>query len=302
MGHTINPVADARQYFLENFYLSRFLYEFATIEGKLLIISPRHPIPARSARRMHSPTQPTATTADATLAQSAYMRLRSDIVEGHLAPGEKLRVEHLKDRYEVGAGTLREALALLVADALVVQHGHRGFRVTPISLADFIDITETRVQLETEALRQSIALGDDAWEADLASAFHLLTLAEDRLDSGKNGKGDKTGNVSQFAQWEARNRAFHEVLIRACPSRWLHHFLAILYRQSERYRRLSITHRPVPRDVHEEHQAIFDACLARDADKAASLLAAHIRKTLEAVRELPDAVVNAGTVPLAPVR
>ncbi|VVE28998.1 GntR family transcriptional regulator [Pandoraea commovens] len=245
---------------------------------------------------MHSPTAPSAPTADATLAQSAYMRLRSDIVEGHLAPGEKLRVEHLKDRYEVGAGTLREALALLVADALVVQHGHRGFRVTPISLADFIDITETRVQLETEALRQSVALGDDAWEADLTSAFHLLTLAEERL--GKDGEQD----VGQFAQWEARNRAFHEVLIRACPSRWLHHFLAILYRQSERYRRLSITHRPVPRDVHEEHQAIFDACLARDADRAATLLAAHIRKTLEAVRELPDAVINAGTVPLAAVR
>ncbi|UVA80134.1 GntR family transcriptional regulator [Pandoraea commovens] len=248
---------------------------------------------------MHSPTAPssqTAPAADATLAQSAYMRLRSDIVEGHLAPGEKLRVEHLKDRYEVGAGTLREALALLVADALVVQHGHRGFRVTPISLADFIDITETRVQLETEALRQSVALGDDAWEADLTSAFHLLTLAEERL--GKDGEQD----VGQFAQWEARNRAFHEVLIRACPSRWLHHFLAILYRQSERYRRLSITHRPVPRDVHEEHQAIFDACLARDADRAATLLAAHIRKTLEAVRELPDAVINAGTVPLAAVR
>ncbi|VVE60928.1 transcriptional regulator [Pandoraea anapnoica] len=245
---------------------------------------------------MHSPTAPSAPAADATLAQSAYMRLRSDIVEGHLAPGEKLRVEHLKDRYEVGAGTLREALALLVADALVVQHGHRGFRVTPISLADFIDITETRVQLETEALRQSVALGDDAWEADLTSAFHLLTLAEERL--GKDGEQD----VGQFAQWEARNRAFHEVLIRACPSRWLHHFLAILYRQSERYRRLSITHRPVPRDVHEEHQAIFDACLARDADRAATLLAAHIRKTLEAVRELPDAVINAGTVPLAAVR
>ncbi|MDR3399384.1 MAG: FCD domain-containing protein [Pandoraea sp.] len=245
---------------------------------------------------MHSPTPSSAQTADATLAQSAYMRLRSDIVEGRLAPGEKLRVEHLKDRYEVGAGTLREALALLVADALVVQHGHRGFRVTPISLADFIDITETRVQLETEALRQSVALGDDTWEADLTSAFHLLSLAEERLGDGQRG-GD-----SQFAQWEARNRAFHEVLIRACPSRWLHHFLAILYRQSERYRRLSITHQPVPRDVHEEHQAIFDACLARDADKASALLAAHIRKTLEAVRELPEAVVNAGTVPLAPVR
>ncbi|QHE90894.1 FCD domain-containing protein [Pandoraea fibrosis] len=245
---------------------------------------------------MHSPTSSPAQTADATLAQSAYMRLRSDIVEGRLAPGEKLRVEHLKDRYEVGAGTLREALALLVADALVVQHGHRGFRVTPISLADFIDITETRVQLETEALRQSVALGDDTWEADLTSAFHLLSLAEERLGDGQ------PGDSGQFAQWEARNRAFHEVLIRACPSRWLHHFLAILYRQSERYRRLSITHRPVPRDVHEEHQAIFDACLARNADTASALLAAHIRKTLEAVRELPDAVVNAGAVPLVSVR
>ena len=40
----------------------------------------------------------------------------------------------------------------------------------------------------------------------------------------------------------------------------------------------------------------------RDADKATALLATHIRKTLEAVRELPDAVINAGTVPLAPVR
>ncbi|MGC7404433.1 GntR family transcriptional regulator [Pandoraea pneumonica] len=236
-----------------------------------------------------SPTQ----APDATLAQSAYLRLRSDIVEGVLTPGEKLRVEHLKDRYDVGAGTLREALALLVADALVVQHGHRGFRVTPISLADFIDITETRVQLETEALRQSITLGDDTWEANLTSAFHLLSLAEERLASG---------GAEAFAQWEARNRAFHEVLIAACPSRWLHHFLAILYRQSERYRRLSITHQPVPRDVHEEHQAIFDACLARDARKAAEYLAAHIRKTLEAVRELPDAVINAGTAALTPVR
>lgn len=252
---------------------------------------------------MHSSRPSSPQTADATLAQSAYMRLRADIVEGRLAPGEKLRVEHLKDRYEVGAGTLREALALLVADALVVQHGHRGFHVTPISLADFVDITETRVQLETEALRQSVALGDDAWEADLTSAFHLLTLAEERLGNASEGNaGGRESGGSQFAQWEARNRAFHEVLIRACPSRWLHHFLTILYRQSERYRRLSITHRPVPRDVHEEHQAIFDACLARDADKAAALLAAHIRKTLEAVRELPDAIVNAGTVPLAPVR
>lgn len=263
----------------------------------LIITSPRNTPGADAGRmlpNMMTPAPaPTSAPDTATLAQSAYLQLRRDIVEGVLAPGEKLRVEHLKDAYGVGAGTLREALALLVADALVVQSGHRGFRVTPISLADFVDITETRAMLECDALRQSILLGDDVWEADLTSAFHLLTRAEARLGNG---------GIEAFAEWEVRNRAFHEVLIAACPSRWLHHFLAILYRQSERYRRLSITHKPVPRDVHEEHQAIFDACLARDSDGATALLAAHIRKTLEAVRELPPEILNAGTTTLKPVR
>ena len=54
-----------------------------------------------------------------TLAEAAYRQLRRDIIEGVHKPGEKLRVEHLKDQYEVGAGTLREALQLLATDALV---------------------------------------------------------------------------------------------------------------------------------------------------------------------------------------
>src|SRR5574337_1138125 len=90
-----------------------------------------------------------------TLVEASYLRLRRDIIEGVRQPGEKLRVEHLKDEYQVGAGTLREALQLLITDALVVAQGQRGFRVAPISLADFEDITRTRVLLETEALRQA---------------------------------------------------------------------------------------------------------------------------------------------------
>ena len=79
-----------------------------------------------------------------TLAEGAYRALRRDIIEGRLAPGEKLRVEHLKDNYGVGAGTLREALSLLISDALVVSQGQRGFRVAPVSLADFDDITRRK--------------------------------------------------------------------------------------------------------------------------------------------------------------
>ena len=40
-----------------------------------------------------------------TLVERAYLSLRHDVVCGKLAPGERLRVEHLKDQHEVGAGT-----------------------------------------------------------------------------------------------------------------------------------------------------------------------------------------------------
>ena len=59
-----------------------------------------------------------------------------------------------------------------------------------------------------EALRQSIARGDETWEANLMAAFHRLTRAEEKLAGGENRE-----------EWEERNRVFHEVLISACPSR-----------------------------------------------------------------------------------
>lgn len=226
-------------------------------------------------------TPPRETVEPKTLVEGAYQRLRRDIIEGVHRPGEKLRVEHLKDQYDVGAGTLREALLLLVTDALVVAQGQRGFRVAPISIEDFEDITRTRILLETEALRQSIALGGEDWEAGIVAAFHRLSRAEQKL----GGQEDYAHTAAE--DWEKRNRAFHDALIAASPSRWIRHFQNILYQQSERYRRISLFRRPIPRDVHAEHEALFDATMARDADRATAILAEHILRTLESVRHMP---------------
>ena len=210
-----------------------------------------------------------------TLVERAYLRLRHDIVGGQLAPGERLRVEHLKDQYEVGAGTLREALSLLLSDALVTAEGQRGFRVAPISLADLEDVTNLRVLVETEALRQSIRHGDAQWEAALVAAFHLLTQAETQA----NGIDPDT--------YERRNKAFHEALIAAHDSAWSKYLLGILYRHAERYRninlRLTATH-AAERDVHREHEEIFRAAIARQEARAALALEAHVRLTLDIVK------------------
>jgi GntR family transcriptional regulator, carbon starvation induced regulator len=207
-----------------------------------------------------------------TLAVEAYHQLRADIIQGSLKPGEKLRTEHLKDRYNVGAATLREALALLTADALVVSQHQRGFRVAPMSIDDFRDITETRAMMEAQAMRLAIRQGDDEWEANLSAAFHRLSRAEERL---------ATGDVDN-SYWEDCNKKFHEALNAGSKSRWIRHFLSILYRQSERYRHLAFVNSP-DRDVHQEHVSIFEAAINREEELAASLIEQHVRATLDAV-------------------
>ena len=125
-------------------------------------------------------TPKSAANAPRTLIQDVYQRLRADIIHGALKPGTRLRAEHLKGLYNASGATMREALGLLVADALVISREQRGFIVSPVSIADFADITETRALLEAHAVRMSVRHGDDEWEASLSGAFHRLSLAEER--------------------------------------------------------------------------------------------------------------------------
>jgi len=214
-----------------------------------------------------------------TLIEYAYQRLRKDIISGALAPGSKLRIEHLRAGYAIGSSTLREALTLLVADALVISEEQRGFKVAPISLDDLKDVTRMRKLLETLALRESIEAGDDQWEGGIVAAFHRLSRVEEKLASEPELVADS---------WEDRNSEFHQALIAACSSRWTLHFRQILYYQSERYRRFSLVWQTGRRDVHAEHKAIMDATLARDADRACRLTEEHMDKTLATMTRIME--------------
>lgn len=202
-----------------------------------------------------------------TLIERSYARLRDDIVEGHLAPGEKLRVEHLKTRYQVSAGTLREAITRLVSDALVEAEGQRGFRVAPVALADLEDLTQLRLHVEIDALRQSIRHGDADWRAQLQQAYDELSAFEQPI------------RPALRPRWEQLNVRFHEALIAACDSPWTLKVLRLLGRHSERYRRYAIGLADGSRDVHAEHRQIFEMAMAGHEARAALALEAHIRAT-----------------------
>jgi GntR family transcriptional regulator, carbon starvation induced regulator len=211
-------------------------------------------------------------TAPRTRVEETLHAIRRDIISGALEPGTKLAVESLRERYGVGSSTVREALSLLIPDGLVTARGQRGFTVSPISIDDLKDLGSTRILLETHALREAIANGDDDWEAGIVAAFHRLGKAQESLDQRLPGSA---------TDWEIRNHQFHDALTSACRSRWVHHILDMLHHHSERYRRLALTDRTVPRDVHAEHLALMEATLARDADTACEVAAMHIQRTTD---------------------
>lgn len=208
-----------------------------------------------------------------TLVESAYNRLREDIIQGHLTPNFKLRIEELRVKYETGASPLREALNRLAGEGFVNVEGQRGFRVSPVSLDDLKDLTRMRILLECEALCDSIKNGDDKWEADIVASFHRLSKAEEHKDR-------------EFAEWELRNDEFHEALVAASNSEWLLKFRHTLYEQHKRYRLLAILEHDKTRDLHAEHLAIKDAAIARDLKAACKATEVHITRTMQTDEEV----------------
>jgi len=212
----------------------------------------------------------------ATLGEAAYQRLRADIVAGSLEAGKPLRLEALRQRYGLSFSPLREALMRLQSERLVVSTALRGFSVAPLSPEEMRDATETRILIESEALRRSMRDGDDDWEAGIVAAFHALSRQVER-QSRSGGRWD----AADISAMEERHHQFHRALIAHCGSPRLLELSDQLYVETQRYRLPSLVGRVAPkqrRNVSAEHQEIMDATLRR-SDDAARLLAAHYRRT-----------------------
>ena len=217
-----------------------------------------------------------------TMASSVYGRLRRDILEGTLKPGDRLPIDSLRARYGTGASPVREALNRLAAERVVALEDQKGFRVPPISRADLLELTRTRCWVNEIAVRELIARGDAAWEEQLVVAYHRLWRAPRTSPEGANRVNP---------DWERLHREFHTAVIAACSSQWFIEAFQTLFDRATRYRHLSIE--PAPgRDDMAEHRLIMEAALARDSAEAIRLLNAHISLTSEIVATaegvLPD--------------
>ena len=153
-----------------------------------------------------------------TKAETAYHLLREEILTTRLAPDFPLRLNMLRERYGLGWTPLREALARLEAERLVVARSNSGFTVAPLARDDLADILRTRLLLELELLAEAIRRGDAAWEERIAAAHFRLSRCKLLSRTSLPVLNPSEENLSE---WDQRHREFHEALLSAAQSDWL---------------------------------------------------------------------------------
>lgn len=215
------------------------------------------------------------------LGGTAYDVLRAEILAGHLAPGQKLRPSALRVQYDLGLTPIREALMRLTSEGLATFTERRGATVRAATVDEFRELMDTRRDVETTCLTRAIARGDDAWEADILRAHHLLTRA--RLPGSDDDPATAT-------DWEIAHRQFHFALVSACGSTWHLDFWNTLADHSERYRRLRLlevqSSLPDVASMNAQHENIMKAVIDRDPAGACALMSDHLTGTEQFVVNL----------------
>jgi DNA-binding GntR family transcriptional regulator len=208
------------------------------------------------------------TTTPATRTEQVYEMLRSELLNGILQPSQKLKMVELTERFGVSQSVIREALTRLTEQGLLVATPQRGFRVRDLSIEDIAELTETRIQIESLALRLAVQRGDLQWETGILAAHH-------RLERTPVTRDDRM--VSE--DWSVRHRDFHQALLAGCGNRRLESVATSLRDSAELYRRwywvLTDDHQ---RDLAAEHRQLRELALARDADRAIAVLTEHIER------------------------
>jgi DNA-binding GntR family transcriptional regulator len=131
--------------------------------------------------------------------------LRHAILEGVLAPGERLRAEALAARFGTSRTPIREALLVLEHEGLVEMEPHRGALVRAFDAADALDLYEVRALIEPHAAARA--------------ATRIGRPALDRLGD-LCARADERGGATPAAVADqiALNEEFHRLVVEAADS------------------------------------------------------------------------------------
>ncbi len=196
------------------------------------------------------------------LTSKVFRHIRDGIIEGHYKSGDYLVETRLAEELGVSRTPIREALKQLELEDLAESIPNRGVIVKGVSEEDVADIYAIRLLLEGQA---------GYWAAMRISPSQLDELGEiiELMDLYT-----RKDNIQNLARLDTQ---FHEVIYEACKSRTLEHILVSLHQNVQRARETSLMGKERRPKSLEEHREIYEAILARDADRAKICMENHVR-------------------------
>ncbi|MGC9670286.1 GntR family transcriptional regulator [Planosporangium sp. 12N6] len=203
-----------------------------------------------------------------TLAETAAAELHQMIMSGELPPGSPLRLVELAEQLGMSNMPVREGLRRLEALGMVEIIPHKGAWVRELSEEDLLDTHQTRLALETLAVRMA---AERFTAADAEAAVAAL---------------DEHARLSQSGQEVAARRAhteFHFAIYRGSGSVWLPRAIEPVWENYERYRFAGSLTPARLEQMRCEHQAILDACVAHDVAEAEAALCRHLEGAMERI-------------------
>jgi len=205
----------------------------------------------------------------APFAPSPYEHLRDAIVDGRLAPNERLVEEELAARLGTTRANVRTALARLEAQGLVIREHNRGARVRVIEVGEAIEILEVRATIEALVARRAAAR---AGPADRDRLRAIVTQMEER------------SAASDLLGYSQLNAQLHAAILAIAAHATSAKVLATLQSQAVRFQFRTILQPGRPSQSLAEHRAIVDRICAGDESGAEAAMLQHLAGVVHALR------------------
>jgi DNA-binding GntR family transcriptional regulator len=204
------------------------------------------------------------------LAEDVAARLREAILQGHFAPGERLREERLARALGVSRGPVREALGQLERQGLVVINRNRGAVVAQLSPEDLEELYTFRLAIEELALRRTVQFADEETIQRFEEIVAEMVEATERgLTEAEAAELDLA--LHDLIYTTARHRRLLETWSNMRPQ--IHVLLLSRNVAHEDFRDMLLS----------SHQDIVEAIRNRDEERAAELLREHLGGSYERV-------------------
>ncbi|MET7747816.1 MULTISPECIES: GntR family transcriptional regulator [Micromonospora] len=196
--------------------------------------------------------------------------LRAALMNGDLAPGQRLVEAELAESFSVSRASLRTALFDLTAEGLVERIPNRGARVRVVSVAEAVAITECRMVLE----------GLCAAKAAERVTDEQIAVLTDLGDKMQRAVAD--GDPMKYS---ALNRELHRLVREYAAQPVASGLLDRLNGQLVRHQFRLALRAGRPQVSLREHLAIIDGIARRDPADAEAATRAHLSSVITALQE-----------------